>query len=121
MARPKKITDPTKQNKPADAAETSAKKTEKDVKEAVKVSTKTARKAAGEKKSSGTEAKVSVMLQYAGKDISYDELVQNAKNKFQYDMGGDADAVKKINLYVKPDENRVYFVIDDNIEGDYLL
>lgn len=36
-------------------------------------------------------------------------------------MGGDINAIKEINLYVKPDESKVYFVINGNIEGDYDL
>lgn len=71
-------------------------------------------------KKDASSYKVSVVLQYAGKDVAYDELVQNAKNKFQYDMGGNVDAIKEISLYVKPEENKVYFVIDGT-EGDYDL
>jgi hypothetical protein len=64
--------------------------------------------------------KANIVLQYAGKDYSYDELVQNAKNKFQYDMGGKVEEIKEISLYVKPDENKVYFVIDGT-EGEYSM
>ncbi len=123
MPRPKKETtdSTTKQNKLADAAKSLATKTEKGAKEVVKKVTKTAKKAAPAEKSAEPAAKANVMLQYAGKDISYDEFIQNAKNKFQYDMGGDVNAIKEINLYVKPDESKVYFVINGNIEGDYDL
>lgn len=122
MPRPKKeATDTKKQNKLADAAKSLATKTEKGAKEAVKKVEKTVKKAAPAKKEAEPALKSTVMLQYADKDISYDELIQNAKNKFQYDMGGDVAAIKEINLYVKPDENKVYFVIDGNIEGDYDL
>ena len=79
------------------------------------------KKAAPVKKEAEPALKSTVMLQYADKDISYDELIQNAKNKFQYDMGGDVAAIKEINLYVKPDEDKVYFVINGDIDGDYDL
>ncbi len=72
------------------------------------------------KKEAATEAKTSVVLQYAGKDLSYDELVQNAKNVFQYDMAGDPASAKEISLFVKPEENKVYFIIDGT-EGSYDL
>jgi predicted RecB family nuclease len=122
MPRPKKeTTDTKKQSKLTDAAKSLATKTEKGAKEVAKKVTKTTKKAAPAVKSAESAAKANVMLQYAGKDISYDELVQNAKNKYQYDMGGDVDAIKEIDLYVKPDESKVYFVIDGNIEGDYDL
>ncbi len=75
------------------------------------------------KASASTEAVVrnSIILQYADKNVSYDDLIQNAKNKYQYDMGGDPASVKKIELFVKPEENKVYFVLDDEIQGNYDL
>jgi hypothetical protein len=33
-------------------------------------------------------------------------------------MGGKVEDIKEISLYVKPDENKVYFVIDGT-EGEY--
>lgn len=62
-----------------------------------------------------------VVLQYADKDLSYDELIQNAKNVYQYDMSGDPANIKKLDLFVKPDENKVYFVINDDVQGSYDL
>ncbi len=59
-----------------------------------------------------------VVIQYAGRDFTYEELIQNAKNKFQYDMGGDPEAVKNIEIYVKPEDNRVYFLMD-GVQGSY--
>ena len=69
---------------------------------------------------SATEIQANVVLQYADKDLSYETLVQNAKNVYQYDMGGDPESVKNIELFVKPEENKVYFVIDGK-EGNYDL
>ena len=87
MPRPKKeTTDTKKQSKLTDAAKSLATKTEKGAKEVAKKVTKTTKKAAPAVKSAESAAKANVMLQYAGKDISYDELVQNAKNKYQYDV-----------------------------------
>ena len=78
-------------------------------------------KAAPAKKEAVAEVKTNLVLQYAGKDASYDELVQNAKNVFQYDMGGDPSSINKLDLFVKPDENKVYFVINDETQGSYDL
>ena len=60
----------------------------------------------------------SVVINSAGKDVSYDELILNAKNVYQYDMGGDPAKAKEISLFVKPEESKVYFVIDGT-EGNY--
>ena len=78
-------------------------------------------KAATTKKVAVAEAKTNVTLQYADKDLSYNDLIQNAKNVFQYDMSGDPTSIDKLNLFVKPDENKVYFVINDEIQGSYDL
>ncbi len=118
MPRPKKeTTDSKKQTKLADAAKTLASKTKKATKTVVEktVNSKPA------KKSAEPAAKINISLQYADKDIPYTDLIQNAKNKFQYDMGGDVVEIKDLDLYVKPDENKVYFVINKKIEGDYDL
>lgn len=115
MARAKK-TDTKKKTTVAEATKTLAAKAEKIMDTATK-------KVAGVKdavKDDVANEKVGVVLQFAGKDYSYDELVQNAKNKFQYDMSGDVEAIKEISLYVKPEDNKVYFVIDGT-EGDYDL
>ncbi len=115
MARTKK-TETKKKATVAEATKALAAKTEKLVDTVTK---KVSADKATTKKDASSD-KVSVVLQYAGKDVAYDELVQNAKNKFQYDMGGNVDAIKEISLYVKPEENKVYFVIDGT-EGDYDL
>ena len=106
MARPKKT----------QAANTKTKVTAA----ASKLAEAVTKKAAAPKKETASEVKTSVVLQYAGKDLSYDELVQNAKNVFQYDMAGDPAKAKEISLFVKPEENKVYFVIDGT-EGSYDL
>ena len=114
MARTKK-TDTKKKGTVAEATKTLAATTEK-IKDAV---TKTVTAAMTVEKKAASD-KANIVLQYAGKDYSYDELVQNAKNKFQYDMGGKVEEIKEISLYVKPDENKVYFVIDGT-EGEYSM
>lgn len=97
---------------------TTAKKTTKAVSAASKIVNAVTKKAA--KKESASATKTSVVIQYAGKDLSYDELIQNAKNVFQYDIAGDPASIKEISLFVKPEENKVYFVIDGT-EGSYDL
>lgn len=109
-----KKTDTKKKATVAEATKTLAATTEK-IKDVV-TKTVTAAMTTDKKDSS----KTIVVLQYAGKDYSYDELVQNAKNKFQYDMGGKVENIKDLRLYVKPDESKVYFVVDGT-EGEYAI
>ena len=67
------------------------------------------------------EVKTSIVLQYADKNVTFDTLVDNAKNVCVYDMGKKEADIKKLDLYVKPEENTVYFVLNDDENGSYAL
>ncbi len=54
-----------------------------------------------------TEPTINIELQYAGKAIPYDEIVKKAKEA----TGGKDN----INIYVKPEENRVYYVAGSDV------
>ena len=71
---------------------------------------KAAEKKDAEKKASGrkTAPKTNLFIQYQGTELSYADLIERAKA----DAG--VEAPKSINLYVKPEENKVYYVINDN-------
>ena len=66
-------------------------------------------------------SKPNVVLQYADKSVSFDTLVQNAKNVWEFDMGRKVSEIKDINLYVKPEEGKVYFVVNNSETGDFSL
>lgn len=79
---------------------------------------KTATKKADEKKPAEkkpstrkTAPKTNLFIQYQGAEVSYADLVEKAKA----DAG--VDAPKNINLYVKPEDNMVYYVIDEKVGG----
>ena len=54
-----------------------------------------------------TEPTFNIEFQYAGKAIPYDEIVKRAKEA----TGGKDN----INIYVKPEENRVYYVAESDV------
>ncbi|WP_029231818.1 DUF6465 family protein [Butyrivibrio sp. VCB2006] len=69
-----------------------------------------------------TEAiKTNIVLQYADKNVTFDTLKENAENVYQFDMGKNVADIKKLDLYVKPEENTVYFVVNDKELGNYGL
>ncbi|MCR5557735.1 MAG: DUF6465 family protein [Butyrivibrio sp.] len=72
-------------------------------------------------KAATTEIKTNIVLQYADKNVTFDTLVENAENVCQYDMGKKLADIKKLDLYVKPEENTVYFVVNDKELGNYGL
>ena len=83
--------------------------------------TKTAAKKAPAKKAATKaatpEIKTNIVLQYGDKNVTYDTIVTNAKNNFKFEMGGDVDSIKKLSVYVKPEENSAYYVVDDKVQG----
>ena len=86
-----------------------------ETKAAAKKTTTTAKKAVAKK----TAPKTSVELQFAGKSVSYDALVDNAKAAF-VSAGHKESEIKTVNLYVKPEESMVYYVINDE-QGSFAI
>ncbi|MDY6341007.1 MAG: DUF6465 family protein, partial [Lachnospiraceae bacterium] len=87
----------------AKAAEVTA-KVEKDVKKAAaKVAKKTA------------APKTEVSVQFDGKTYTTETLIQSAKDVWKYDLKKDPADLKSIQLYVKTEESRVYYVMDGEL------
>lgn len=70
---------------------------------------KTAEKKTAEKTSSRKAApKTNLFIQYQGVELSYADLVERVKA----DSG--IDSPKSVNIYVKPEDNMVYYVVNEN-------
>ena len=83
-----------------------------------------AKKAAAKKapaEAATAEIKTNIVLQYADKNVTFDTIIENAQNVCQYDMGKNPADIKKLDIYVKPEENTVYFVVNDKELGNYGL
>lgn len=74
-----------------------------------------AKKAAAEVKKAAATRKPSVkfVLQYAGKEVACKDMMEQAKALWQ---GG---AMKDVVFYVKPEEDRVYFVVNGEPAGSF--
>ena len=72
-------------------------------------------------KAAASEIKTNIVLQYADKNVTFDTIIENAQNVCQYDMGKNPADIKKLDIYVKPEENTVYFVVNDKELGNYGL
>ncbi len=74
-------------------------------------------KKAAEKKTAAkkTAASEKVYVQYRGSEITSADLIAKAKK----DSG--VKSPKTVNVYVKPEENKVYYVVDDNNVGSFDL
>lgn len=110
---PKAETKKATTKKAAETKKPAAKKTAAK-KPAAKKAT-TTKKAAAKK----TDSEVAVHLQFAGKSYTTEDLVQIAKDVWQYDLNRKPEDFKKVSLYVKPEENQAYYVINDDVEGSF--
>ncbi|MDR2889065.1 MAG: DUF6465 family protein [Lachnospiraceae bacterium] len=62
-----------------------------------------------------------VNFEFSDKSYTQDDLIKIAKDVFKYDLKMKAADLKSINLYVKPEESLVYYVINGDITGSFLI
>ncbi len=111
--------------KAAEAAAPAAKAVKKEtVKAAEKAKTavkKTAAKAASKKTTEKKEATATVSIQFSGKSYTTEELVAIAKDVWKFDLKQKASDFKSVELYVKPEENQAYYVINGEHTGSFFI
>lgn len=74
------------------------------------------KKTAAKKTVSPKEVTEEILLQFAGKEISMAEISDKVKACWTNDMGKDAKDIADLKIYVKPEENAAYFVINNDTE-----
>lgn len=123
------------EKKPARGRKAGVKKEATEKKEAVKKAdgrkTAAAKKAAekkapAEKKPAARKAaqeasKQTLTVQFSGKSYSTEDLVKIAKDVWVYDLGGKEKDFKSVDLYVKPEENSAYYVINGEVTGSFSI
>lgn len=62
-----------------------------------------------------------ITLQFSGKNYSTDDLLKIAKDVWVYDFGKKESELKDVELYVKPEEYKVYYVFNKEFAGDFLI
>ena len=67
------------------------------------------------------DVKATVNLQFAGKSYTNDDLIKIAKDVWKYDLGKKAADFKTLELYVKPEESRAYYVINGETTGSFAI
>ena len=115
-------TEAPKAEKKVEAPKAEAPKAEKKV-EAPKAEKKVEKKAATVKEPAAkkVEVKNTVHVQFAGKSYSQDDLVKMAKDVWKYDLKQKASDFKSVELYVKPEESIVYYVINKEFTGSFYI
>lgn len=87
-------------------------------KETKTAAAKTATKKAPAKKA---EMKVAMEVQFADKAYTQDDLVKIAKDVWKYDLKQKASDLNSVELYVKPEEQAVYYVMNKEFSGSFAI
>lgn len=95
------------------------KKTEKKTeKKADKKETKAVKEVKTEKRATKTQAQV--YIQYLGAEYDIDEIKAAVKAAYEAE-GHRVSSIKSLNLYIKPEEKKAYYVINDKAVGSVEL
>ena len=81
-----------------------------------------AKKAPAKRAAAKKEAvKAIVNLQFSGKSYTDEDLIKIAKDVWKYDLGNKSADFKSVELYVKPEESRAYYVINGETTGSFAI
>ncbi|MCL2253668.1 MAG: DUF6465 family protein [Lachnospiraceae bacterium] len=81
---------------------------------------KTAEKKASTKSTASKKNEI-VKFEFNNKSYSQEDLLKSAKDVWQYDFGKKASELKDIELYVKPEEDKAYYVFNNDITGSFSI
>lgn len=87
-------------------------------KKAAPAKKETAKKTASAKKAAVKEV---VNFQFSGKSYTSEDLLKICKDVWKYDLNGKEEDFKTVELYVKPEENTTYYVINGDITGSFFI
>ncbi len=116
----KKAEAKTAVKKAAPAKKAEAKPAEKKTAAVKKTEAKpAAKKAAPAKKAAEKAVNAELTVQYSGREYSTDEIRKAFEGVWTYDMGKKLADVKSVDLYFKPEESAVYYVVNGDETGSF--
>ena len=80
-----------------------------------------AKKAPAKKTVKKAELKSAVCVQFAGKSYAQEDLIKIAKDVWKYDLKQKAGDLTSVELYVKPEESMVYYVMNKEFTGSFYI
>lgn len=105
------ITEPVKTTAAKKATEKKTPEKKAPAKKAAAKTTETTKKTTAKK-----EIKVSTFVQYYGKQVEEKEIIANVKKAWT-GSGKKVEDIKTMELYIKPEENAVYYVVNGTDTG----
>lgn len=105
------------------AAEVKAPEVKAEVKKEAVKKTPAAKKAPAKKAPAAKKpvVKEEVNFQFSGKSYTSEDLIRITRDVWKYDLNGKEEDVKSIELYVKPEENTAYYVINGDVTGSFFI
>ena len=80
----------------------------------------TARKAPAKKVVAKKEVSADVYVQFMGMELPTKEIVANVKKAWAGMTGKKEEDIKELQVYVKPEENKAYYVVNGEADGNYI-
>lgn len=99
------------------SAKPAAEKKEEVKKETVKK--ETVKKETVKKVKAQPEVKAAVHFEFSGKSYTPEDLLKICRDVWKYDLNGKEEDFKSAELYVKPEENVTYYVINGDVKGSF--
>lgn len=88
-------------------------------KSATKKATTTAKKTTAKKEAAAINA--TYVLQFSGKEVVASDILETVKKVWVDKFQGKLEEIKTIEIYIKPEEHRAYFVVNGLSNGDYFV
>lgn len=90
---------------------------EKVKEEVVKAAEAAAEQAPAKKRTTKKAVTETVYLQYLGKEINKEDLMKQVKDIWTQQLKNKVGDMKSVTLYLKPEENKAYYVINEEVTG----
>ena len=68
-----------------------------------------------------TAVKTALHIQFAGKSYAQEDLMKIAKDVWRYDLKQKVGDLKSVELYVKPEESAVYYIMNKEFTGSFFI
>ena len=68
-----------------------------------------------------TKKAVKIAIQYADKEYTSEDLAKIANDVWVYDFGKKASELKDVQLFVKPEESKVYYIFNNETTGFFII
>lgn len=65
--------------------------------------------------------KEEVNFQFSGKSYTSEDFIRITRDVWKYDLNGKEEDIQSIELYVKPEENTAYYVINGDVTGSFFI